>query len=254
MIRAMAREAKPGEYVLAFETSGAVGSVAIGRGDEVLETYVFGEPRAHAVEFFPAIDRLCRKHAVEPRQIGHVYVSAGPGSFTGLRVGITAARTIGAATQARIVAVPTLEVIAQNAAEINPPPQLLAVMLDAKRGHVYASAFRRELTGATPPSGPLLYVPITEPAEVEPEEFLRSQEPACGVMGEGVLYHRAAVERAGRSVLPEPTYRPRAEVVYRLGRAAATAGAFVDRRDLIPVYIRPPEAEEKWKKRMSNAE
>jgi tRNA threonylcarbamoyladenosine biosynthesis protein TsaB len=241
-------------YALAFETSGAVGSIALGRGDELLETCVFGEPRAHAVEFFPAIERLCRKHAVRPQQVANVYVSAGPGSFTGLRVGITASRTISAATAARIVAVPTLQVIAQNAAELSSSCGWLAVILDAKRGHVYASAFRRAAIGSTKRPGGVQYLQSSAPAEVEPEAFLTSQPADCAVMGEGVLYHRAAVERSRRLILPESIYRPRAEVVYRLGRAAAALGAFVDRRDLVPVYIRPPEAEEKWKERMKNAE
>ena len=102
-------------YGLAFETSGALGAVALGRGPDVLDVRQFSGPRRHAVEFLPTIDAICRSNAVTASQIERVYVSSGPGSFTGLRIGVTAARMISLANDARIVAVPTLEVIAQNA-------------------------------------------------------------------------------------------------------------------------------------------
>src|SRR5262245_35991840 len=111
------------EFVLAFETSGALGSVALGRGQAVLGVRRFTRPRAHAVEFAPAVDALCREHGVITTSIAFVFVSAGPGSFTGLRIGITAARIMAMAVGARVVALPTLEVIAQNALEAQPRPR-----------------------------------------------------------------------------------------------------------------------------------
>src|SRR3972149_226432 len=132
------------EYGLAFETSCAVGSVAVGRGAEVLGARTLSRPKAHAVEFLPTVKALCEVHGVEPPSIQRVYVSAGPGSFTGLRIGVTAARMIALGVDARVVAVPTLEVIAQNALDTNPPPLHVAVVLDAKRSRVYAAAFVRE--------------------------------------------------------------------------------------------------------------
>ncbi len=235
---------------LAVETSGAIGSIALGTGSRILATNVFDRPRAHAVEFFPAIELLCRNHGIAPGDIHELYVSSGPGSFTGLRIGITAVRTIAFATGARIVAVPTLEVIAQNAAEADPPPETLAVILDAKRRHVYTAVFHREASNGDSGAGAesFGYVPLTDPVEAEPKEFLAVQDRSCAVLGEGVLYHREAIERSGLRVLPESAYRPRAEIVYRLGRIRAAQGEFSEPRLLIPTYIRPPEAEEKWAK------
>lgn len=227
-------------YSLAFETSSAVGSVAIGRGAEVLESRILTRPKAHAVEFLPTIKALCEAHHVEPKWIQRVYVSAGPGSFTGLRIGVTAARMIALGVGARIVAVPTLEVIAHNAIEADPPPSHVVVVLDAKRSRVYTASF--VLQGGA-------YVATSEPIEADPFEFLSAQPDDCAVLGEGLLYHRPAIERSNRRILAESLYRPRAETVYRLGFARAERGGFSDQRTLVPTYIRPPEAEEVWERK-----
>jgi tRNA threonylcarbamoyladenosine biosynthesis protein TsaB len=240
----MTLDAKPDSCVgLALETSSALGSVALGYGDSVLEVRELSGPRRHAVEFLPTVAAICDAHTVKPASIRRIYVSSGPGSFTGLRIGVTAARMIGLANAARIVAVPTLEVIAQNALGAATQPERAAVVLDAKRGRVYAACFVRE--GGR-------FAPETEPIEADPSRFLAdctAQPGSCAVLGEGVLYHREAVEASGLPILPESLYPPRAEIVYRLGVARAAEGSFTDRRNLIPTYVRPPEAEEKWEER-----
>jgi tRNA threonylcarbamoyladenosine biosynthesis protein TsaB len=206
-------------------------------------TATLSRARAHAREFLAVIDALCRFHAVAPASIAEVYVSSGPGSFTGLRIGVTAAKMLALATGARVVAVPTLEVIAQNALDATPRPDRVAVVLDAKRGHVYAAAF--DWDGSA-------FVQATAAVEAEPLEFLSSQPAECAVLGEGVLYHRESIAKAQRRVLSEAIFPPRPETVYALGYAEARRGRFTDRRNLIPTYIRPPEAEEVWKRKQTS--
>jgi len=227
-------------YALAFETSSAQGCVALGCGSTVLGAAGFTKARAHAVEFIPTIDALCRAHGVEPRRVEWVFVSAGPGSFTGLRIGITAARMIALSVGARIVALPTLEVIAQNALDAPNPTERLVVILDAKRQRVYTATFERRGDH---------YSAVSEPCEADPIEYLAKQERRCAVLGEGVLYHRAAIAASGLAILPESLYPPRAETVYRLGAERAALGRSIAARDLVPIYIRRPEAEEIWQTR-----
>jgi tRNA threonylcarbamoyladenosine biosynthesis protein TsaB len=227
-------------YALAIEISSALGSVALGRGGDVLEVRAFSGLRMHARDFLPTLDDLLETHAVKPAQLRSVFVSAGPGSFTGLRIGVTASRMIALAGGASVVAIPTLEVIAQNALEADAPPTEVGVVLDAKRGRVYAGSFARQGDA---------YLPTSEPAEVEPQAFLARQDRACAIMGEGITYHGTAVEASGLPVLPERLWPPRADAVYRLGHARAVRGESDDPRMLVPVYIRPPEAEEKWEQR-----
>lgn len=227
-------------YALALETSSTRGRIALGRGAGILETCALREPRAHAAELLPAIDALCASHGVRPDAIGHVFVSNGPGSFTGLRIGVTVARMLALATNAVLVAVPTLDVIAQNALADDDPPPDVVVVLDAKRKHVFAAGF--ELRDG-------VYHGTSAPTEVDPALYLAGRDRSVGLLGEGIGYHRSAIEQTGLRILAETLWPPRVETVYRIGFERAAAGECTQRDALLPIYIRPPEAEEKWQER-----
>jgi len=228
------------ERCLAIETSGRMGGVAIGSGSRVLEVASFGAELRHAVELLPTIDRLCRDHGFQPDSIDELYVSAGPGSFTGLRIGLTVARMLAWAGGVSVVRVPTLDVVAQNALEVDETPPHVAALLDAKRDRVYAATygFRNDR-----------YHRLAEPAEHEPCAFFATLPPGCALIGEGVGYVADAVRPSGLTVLPERTFRARAEVVYRLGRLYRTEIGFDPIDRLVPIYVRRPEAEEVWDRR-----
>src|SRR5690348_12843563 len=127
---------------LAIETSGRIGSIAlIDAGGAVVAEEQFPHGLKHAAEIVPMIDRLCRARGWTPRDLEHVYVSAGPGSFTGLRIGITLAKTLALAIGVRLIAVPTVRVLAENAP---PEAQNLIIVLDAKREQIFTARFHRE--------------------------------------------------------------------------------------------------------------
>ncbi|MCP4589603.1 MAG: tRNA (adenosine(37)-N6)-threonylcarbamoyltransferase complex dimerization subunit type 1 TsaB [bacterium] len=235
-------EAEP-KIGLSVETSGRVGSVALGRGDTLLDTGVFTADRQHAVELLPTVRSVCRRHGVQPDQVGELFVSGGPGSFTGLRIGISFAKMVACAGCARVARIPTLDAIAQNALALEPPPDTVGVILDAKRGRVYAAAFKLV------DDAEAHYRGVSEPAELDPVAFLESLPPTAAVLGEGVQYHRDAVERSGLHICPENCNRSSAEVVYRLGRRRAAANRWDDVATLTPIYIRRPEAEEVYERR-----
>ncbi len=232
---------------LAIETSSALGSVAVGRGRTLLGAARFTQPRAHAAEFLPSINTLCREHNIKPDEIAHVFVSAGPGSFTGLRIGISAARAMALAVGARIVALPTLEIIAQNALDLPEPPPRVCVILDAKRARVYTATFAL----STEVNSSKKYNALDEPHEADPVSYFATLPRDCAVLGEGVLYHQTAVSGSGLRVLDKDLFAPRVETVYRLGFERTEKGLFIVARDLIPVYIRPPEAEEVWARKQN---
>lgn len=229
-------------WAIAVETSGSRGSVSVGRGDDILADETFDARHSHSVALLPAADRLIRACGITPRDLALVYVSAGPGSFTGLRIGVTFARTVAFATQARIVPVSSLAVVAQNALRRSSPPERVVAMLDAKRQHVFAQCFA--LRNGT-------YQAVDKADERAPAEYLATLG-AVAVLGEGVGRHGAAIAACpGATVLTDELHAASARQVFRLGRGLAAQGAFVPAGVLTPVYIRRPEAEERWEKRQS---
>lgn len=229
--------------IVAVETSSRVGSVALAQGDRVLGERQFATQTQHARELLPTLDELCREHGWQPDRIDVCCVSIGPGSFTGLRVAVTFARHLALARGIRIVAVPTLSVIAENALSVSSPPSPLAVVLDAKRGQVFAGAFEYEVDRYHATIGPCL---------VEPHDFLSQFGDRVSVMGEGVDYHEDAIRRAGAQLLDRGLWTPRASGVVTVARRMIEEGCFTPPRSLVPFYLRRPEAEEIWEKRFGS--
>ena len=211
--------------IVAIETSGQAGSVAVAQGPDCLAVRDLAGRRDHAVGLLPAIDALTRQVGWSPSDIDEIHVSAGPGSFTGLRVGITVARTLALATGVRIVPVPTLAVLARSALAVSPPPAHLAVILDAKRAQVYGAIFAL---------GQDRYEPIVAPCVIEPDQLWARVPRPLAVLGDGIIQHREAVDRANLQILPETLWQARVEHVHALGhelaRAEASAGV---RHDLV---------------------
>lgn len=225
-----------GAAALAIETSGRVGSVALVEAGGVLAEDAFPHGLQHAAEIIPRIDRLCRERGRTPADLREIYVSAGPGSFTGLRIGVTLAKTLAFATGARIVAVPTASVLVQNA-----PPEAMHVIivLDAKRDQIFTARFARRGDAWAP----------VEPAHLDDLPSMLSRAPRpVHLLGEGIPYHEKFLpqDHPGVIVTPAELWRARAAAVAEAGIRLAREGRFVDPDRFAPIYIRKPEAEEKW--------
>jgi tRNA threonylcarbamoyladenosine biosynthesis protein TsaB len=226
--------------ILCIETSGRIGSIAVAEGPRCLEVRTFRTDVGHATDLLPQLAELARGQDWAPEAVDQVYLSIGPGSFTGLRIAATVSRTLAWSTGARVVAVPTLAVIAHNALAVVPAPRQLGVVLDAKRGQVYCAAF--ELRDAR-------YWQITEPGVRDPAGFCESLEPPRTLLGEGIPHHSQALSAVEYEPLPEALCRPRVEWVHTLGWDLAQRGLFTDPRRLTPLYLRIPEAEEVWQRK-----
>jgi len=225
--------------ILVIETSSRTGSAALATEAQVAASAQLAGPMRHASELMPAIDTLLRERGWPADTLTDVFVSIGPGSFTGLRIAVTVARTLAWSIGARIVAVPTMDGLALNALAAKPAPANLAVVLDAKRAQVYAAAF--ELRSGT-------YEKVIDAHLAEPGSFLDRCPQPLAVLGEGIPYHRQAIDASRVTVLDQNLWSPRAEHVYHVGMRLANAGRHTASGDLLPLYIRRPEAEEKWEK------
>lgn len=223
---------------LAIETSSRVGSVALAEDGRVVAEEQFAHGLQHAAQIIPIIDRLCRAHGWTPPDLEHVYVSAGPGSFTGLRIGVTLAKTMALATGAKLVAVQTARVLAENAPAA---ARHLVIVLDAKRDQIFTARLERASDGW------LERVPVRVASLTEMLDGARDAGPVH-LLGEGIPYHEKFIPKDDPRVIvtPPELWRPRAAVVAQLGWAHAQRGEFADPDRLTPTYVRVPEAEEKY--------
>jgi tRNA threonylcarbamoyladenosine biosynthesis protein TsaB len=220
---------------LAIETSSRLGSVALAEDGNTLAQDTFPQGLQHAARIIPAIDALCRELHWTSTDLREIYVSAGPGSFTGLRIGITLAKTLSLATRAALVAVPSVRVLVENAP---PDAKNVIIVLDAKRDQIFTASFTRAPDGWTE----------LEPAHLGtlPAILAKSPRPVH-LIGEGIPYHRKFIPQNDPQIFltEESQWRPQAKIVATLGWQMARANKFTDAMHLRPIYIRKPEAEEK---------
>lgn len=234
----------PEPNIIALETSGRQGSVALARGKTLLAERPFSHNLRHAADLVPTVATMCREAGWKPTEIDQIYISGGPGSFTGLRIAISVARAMSQAVGCKLVAVPTVDVLAMNCpAEVG----VLAVILDAKRGQVFGASYKR----GTPADLPNGLVRMFGPALIEPAELIKSAGiggNAVAVLGEGIDYHREALA-GGAMELSKELWPARAGALHQIGWEKACRGEFTVFNELLPTYIRLAEAEEVWRKK-----
>lgn len=230
---------------ISIETSGSVASVALGLGDQLISARNFAATVGHGSSLLPTLDELCRAAGLRPTDVQECYVSIGPGSFTGLRVAVTFARHLALASGARLVAVPTMEAIAWNLIDAVEPAagHRVAVFVEAKKGMVFAASFSID-SGAVQS--------IDGPAMVTPAEYLERAGRPLIVTGSGAASCIELIHSLGANVAAESVWTPQARGVFALGRARARAGHFITPTELVPLYVRRPEAEELWEKRQKS--
>lgn len=226
-------------YLLGIETSGIEGSVALLKGEVcVAERPLDQAGRRHAQSLVLEIGAMLRSHNLEPRGIDAVAVSRGPGSFTGLRVGMVCAKTFAYATGCRFVAVETFAAIAENAPA---EARRIIVIDDAQRDDLFVGEFHRD--------GNDQWMAVQPVSICSVDHFIRERKENDIVTGPGL-----------RKLPPEvisPNWfsdqkicRPRASVVAALGyktlaRATVESSAETDFWTASPFYLRPSAAEEK---------
>jgi len=217
---------------IAIDTSCRRGGIAVGRGRDVLAAETFDAFGRHATLLVSRLKALVDAHDVAAAAIGHVYVSVGPGSFTGLRVGVTVARTLAQANpDTRCVAVPTALAIAENVRDL--PWEHLAVVADARQGLVHVTPVDRAADGVPALAGP--------PVLAAPEEYLANAPTPLTLVGEGLEHHDLTAR--GDTLAPADAHLPAPRAVYAVGRRLADAQQFTPLQNLLPLYSRKPACE-----------
>jgi tRNA threonylcarbamoyladenosine biosynthesis protein TsaB len=186
-----------------------------------------GERPGHATRLLGLVDEVLDAADLELGAVGRIAVGVGPGSFTGLRIGIATARGLAQATAAELVGVSSLRALAAGVAEAGRP---VAAVVDARRGEVFAGAWMGETE-------------VMETAALSPEACAQAladlaQSPVA--LGDGAVRFRNDLQPAGVEIPPDddPLHRIAARHVCRLGVTAHPAG--IDA--VVPDYRRAPDA------------
>ena len=219
---------------LGVETSGREGSVALVSDGALLgERDLSKEGRRHARTLVAKVRDLLVEQRLEPSQVSAVAVSIGPGSFTGLRVGVTFVKTWAYATKCAVVAVDTFQAIAEQASA---PDGEILVISDAQRHEFFAGRFQ-------PYEG--------QGCRSLDEVRIVSANDIAAMLGPETLLSGPAVDQVGGELLDQsrivstPNRFPRSETIARIGERLVRDGQPGDVWRIEPQYLRRSAAEEK---------
>lgn len=217
--------------ILAIETSTLTGSVALLRDQSIVGEITLSVSVQHSERLMPAIDQLLCDASTKPSDIDLYAVATGPGSFTGLRIGIAAAQGLSLSHGKPMIGVSTLEALAFNGAFF---PGLIVPLLDAYRGEVYRGLYRG---GA----GSLEAIDEDRVTAIQPLiEELRRRNAEILLLGTGAELYGDQIQKSVEkiTVAPVPLQNPRASNVAYL--ALQKSKEAIPREPLIPRYLRQP--------------
>jgi tRNA threonylcarbamoyladenosine biosynthesis protein TsaB len=228
--------------LLALETTERIGGIALMQGGEVRAAESLPPHQRSAQSLAPAVGQLLTQCSCPPDQLDVIAVTIGPGSFTGLRVGVATAKALAYATGADVLGVDTLEVIAAGQDTVAAAKgERFWVAVDAQRGDAVVRPFQIAAAGETLGGWPR---PLAD-AQMVPLAGWMADLPAGSVVTGPVFLKRRVTVPSHVTLMPEPTRRATATALARLAHRDYTAGRRDDPWTLAPVYARPSAAEEK---------
>ena len=229
--------------VLAIDTCDARGSAAVLRGESVLRVVAHVSDQEYSAWLLPAVREALGSSGLEMEDVDAYAAAAGPGSFTGVRVGLATVKAWAEVYWKRIVAVSRLEALA---VETSGGPAWVGAFANAQRGQVFGAVYRRNGTGLVRCGDEMVIAPgkfVETAAEIAKGESISwiSTDAECLVSEEAWKTR----EMRGESV--ERVSRVRAPMIGRIGLAALVDGRFTDALALDANYVRRPDAEIFWK-------
>jgi len=236
--------------ILALDTTTRSGSLALVRDGHVLEVFEGDAARTHATRLPGDILDCLARHGLAVRDVDLYGVAVGPGSFTGLRIGIATIQGFAFANARPVVGVSALDALADAGDALSGTAEggLRGVWIDAQRGEVYGRLYRRDRAG---------WVPLVEPSVGRPGETIAAWETelagaSAEFVGDGAVAYAAVLQERlpGRAHLLAP-------VPPLAGAIAAIAGRRVDEAGsphrVRPLYVRRPDAELARERRQAGA-
>ncbi len=222
--------------VVGIETSSLIGNVAVCDGGTIVGKKTFGKNLNHGKEIVSSLESIFNEINWEPRDIDLIAVSIGPGSYTGLRIGITCAKTLAYGLDKPVINVPTLDVLVENVKEDN--AKIICPVLDAKRKSVYACIYDRDKNRR-----------ITDYLIISPDSLIDMLPESTLIFGDGVAPYKDIFTQ--KDIIIAEDEKPGiadAVNVAKLGLKRYVQGKRCEINSLVPLYLRKSEAEEKMEK------
>lgn len=222
---------------LALETSHTPGEIALLRDDEILYESRLPDHQRTTESFAIAIQTGLRTVGWSAGDLEMTAVCEGPGSFTGLRIGVTAAKTLAYATHSNVIAINTLDVLAAQAVDAHPlsTSQLYTVM-DAQRRQLFVGHYR---VG----EGDRAIMAVDPVCIVDATAWLADLPQGTNISGSGLARYTSSI--AHLQTTSEATWRVRAAWLGKLAQQRFQPGQSPSCLDVVPNYHRPSAAEEK---------
>ncbi|MCR5667208.1 MAG: tRNA (adenosine(37)-N6)-threonylcarbamoyltransferase complex dimerization subunit type 1 TsaB [Eubacterium sp.] len=223
--------------VLGIDSSGLVASVALVEDDNLLAEYTVNYKKTHSQTLLPMLEEIQKMTELDMESIDAIAVAAGPGSFTGLRIGSATAKGLGLALEKPLVAVPTVGALAYNLVGHR---DYICPLMDARRNQAYTGLYCFDGNEMTE-----LQQPVAAGIDKVVEDINRRGEVVC-FLGDGVTaFHEYLEEnlRVPYTFAPAHMNKQRAGSVAALGLVMAKAGKTVSSDEFAPEYLRLSQAE-----------
>lgn len=236
--------------ILALDASSDACSVALWR-DGVIDELFEVSPRSHTKRLLPMVDELLNKHGIKGAELDAIAFSAGPGSFTGLRICLGIVQGLAFGWQCPVIPVSTLHAMALTAQRelAIAPEQSILVALDARMGEVYAGHYAAESGGVRPVADDA----VLAPEAVASNFSLPSALPITDIVAIGPGWHYPGMPPLGEAEATLEWY-PRAQDVASLGAEAFARGESIDAMTAEPIYLRNTVSWKKREKKRTNAD
>lgn len=228
--------------VLAIDTSNFTLGIALINGNQVMGEYITNLKKNHSVRVMPAIETLLKDCDTLPKDLDKIVVAKGPGSYTGVRIGMTIAKTLAWTLNIPLSGVSSLETLAANGRYFN---GYISPLFDARRGQVYTGLYEYI-------NGELSI--ILEDCNILSSEWasrLKERNRPVLFVGQDVEIHREVISQVLGDLAffaPNQLFNPRPSELAFIGKAKIEE----DIHHFVPNYVRLAEAEAKWLEQQSN--
>jgi len=224
--------------ILGIDTSTTCGSIGLIHDENVISEYLLNLSITHSERLLDAIDLVLGRTRCALADLDGFSISLGPGSFTGVRIGVSTVKGLAFAVQKPVVGASTLDVLAS---QVSPTPYLICPIIDARKGEVYAAFYRYEEFKHLKR--------LSEYQAIRPEVLSGMLKEPTIFLGDGAIKYEDDLKNSLKSLAlfsPAALHIPHGSAVARLGAELLMRGEVLDLATFSPLYVRLSDAEIKW--------